>query len=65
MISYCRAMLVMVILPFVVAGCTMATGKLHAGSGKIELTNVLACRLANYGKYEEAAYTHLPAIGVK
>jgi L-ribulose-5-phosphate 3-epimerase len=25
---------------------------------------VLACRLASYGKYEDAAWTHLPAIGV-
>ena len=26
--------------------------------------NPLACRLTNYGKYEEAAWTHLPEIGV-
>jgi len=26
--------------------------------------NPLACRLANYGKYQQAAWTHLPSIGV-
>ncbi len=28
-------------------------------------SNVLACRLASYGKYRDAAWTHLPAIGIK
>ncbi len=27
--------------------------------------SVLACRLANYGTFQEAAWTHLPAIGVR
>ena len=26
--------------------------------------NPLACRLANYGKYQQAAWTHLPSIGI-
>ena len=26
---------------------------------------VLACRLANYGPYQEAAWTHLPSIGIR
>jgi sugar phosphate isomerase/epimerase len=26
--------------------------------------NPLACRLANYGKYQQSAWTHLPSIGV-
>ncbi|MBN1461681.1 MAG: sugar phosphate isomerase/epimerase [Armatimonadetes bacterium] len=39
------------------AGCR-STGGPEAGS-------VLACRLANYGAFEEEAWTHLPTIGVK
>lgn len=27
--------------------------------------NPLACRLASYGKFEEAAWTHLPSIGIQ
>jgi len=27
--------------------------------------NVLACRLANYGEFQGAAWTHLPSIGIK
>jgi sugar phosphate isomerase/epimerase len=28
-------------------------------------SNVLACRISCYGKYEDAAWTHLPSIGVR
>lgn len=27
--------------------------------------NVLACRLANYGRFQDAAWTHLPSIGIR
>ena len=30
-----------------------------------EPANVLACRLANYREFQDAAWTHLPAIGFK
>jgi sugar phosphate isomerase/epimerase/dienelactone hydrolase len=30
-----------------------------------EPPNVLACRLANYQEFEEAAWTHLPSIGIR
>ena len=40
-------------------GC--ATG----GAKRAGPTNVLACRLANYGEFEDAAWTHLPSIGIK
>ena len=30
-----------------------------------EVTNILACRLANYQKFQDAAWTHLPSIGFK
>jgi len=30
-----------------------------------EPTNILACRLANYGKYQDSAWTHLLAIGFR
>ncbi len=35
-----------------------------ASSGA-ELVNSLSCRLANYGQFQDAAWTHLPAIGFK
>jgi L-ribulose-5-phosphate 3-epimerase len=41
------------------AGCTLAVGADPAGQG-----NPLVCRLANYAKYQEAAWTHLPSIGI-
>ena len=47
------------------AGCTLAA---EAADGRAESggpTNVLACRLANYGKYQDAAWTHLPTIGFR
>jgi len=30
-----------------------------------EPTNVLACRLASYGKFQDAGWAHLPSIGIK
>ena len=34
------------------------------GSKETEPPNALACRLANYQEFEEAAWTHLPSIGI-
>lgn len=28
------------------------------------MTNIIACRIANYGKFQDRAWTHLPEIGV-
>jgi len=56
------------VLAFVcLAGALGATsGGCAAGGAKgAEPTNVLACRLANYGKFQDAAWTHLPSIGIK
>ncbi|MBX3178472.1 MAG: sugar phosphate isomerase/epimerase [Candidatus Hydrogenedentes bacterium] len=36
-----------------------------AAAGDSPPRRALACRLASYGAYEEAAWTHLPAIGVR
>jgi sugar phosphate isomerase/epimerase len=49
------------------AGALGATGGGCAtGGAKVaEPTNVLACRFANYGKFQDAAWTHLPSIGIK
>jgi sugar phosphate isomerase/epimerase len=40
-------------------GCATGGAK---GAGP---TNVLACRLTNYGNFQDAAWTHLPSIGIK
>ena len=45
------------------AGCVQRGGPRQAESAQ-EKWPVLACRFANYGKYQEAAWTHLPSIGV-
>lgn len=29
------------------------------------MPNLIACRLANYGKYQERAWTHLPELGIR
>jgi sugar phosphate isomerase/epimerase len=35
------------------------------GEPALKFDNPLACRFASYGKYQEAAWAHLPSIGVK
>lgn len=50
-------------------GCASAsalalTSRLTA-AGETASRRALACRLASYGAYEEAAWTHLPAMGVR
>ena len=44
---------IVLLLVFLVAGCTSTPD------------NVLACRLANYGKFQDAAWTHIQSLGVK
>jgi sugar phosphate isomerase/epimerase len=39
-------------------------GRSESPEGK-DPPNVLACRLANYQEFEEAAWTHLPSIGIR
>jgi L-ribulose-5-phosphate 3-epimerase len=34
-------------------------------TGDAKATNILACRLANYQKFQDAAWSHLPSIGFK
>lgn len=43
------------------AGCATSPGKNHTTAS----ANPLVCRLANYQSFQSAAWTHLPAIGVK
>ena len=40
-------------------------GGRNEGPEGTEPPNVLACRLANYQEFEEAAWTHLPSIGIR
>jgi hypothetical protein len=45
---------------------SMTTGGCVAGEAKgAGPANVLACRLANYGRFEDAGWAHLPSIGIK
>jgi len=46
-----------VLLALCAGGCATSADSQEAG-------NPLACRFASYGKYEEAAWTHLPSLGV-
>jgi sugar phosphate isomerase/epimerase len=45
----------------VTIGWTLMSGACAAPSEPLKL----ACRLANYGDYQEAAWTHLPSLGAK
>lgn len=57
-----RTPFVLVMLPALLAViCQTAV----AMEGEGESANVLACRLANYHKFQDAAWTHLPTIGFK
>ncbi len=57
-----RALTLMLMgLIFSVASGGCATG----GQEGSEPSNVLACRLSNYGEYQDAAWEHLPSIGIK
>ena len=47
------------------AGCTTGIVATTSRTAEPEPASPLACRLANYGPYEEAAWTHLPSIGIR
>ncbi|MFH1740090.1 MAG: TIM barrel protein [bacterium] len=55
-----RAVIMAIILLPLALGCIA-----EAADGETKPESVLACRLANYGKYQEAAWTHLPSIGIQ
>ncbi len=55
---------VLVTLIFLLSTCWMGIAKDESPEGAAE-TNALACRLASYGKFQDAAWTHLPSIGIK
>lgn len=59
----CRALLTCVVALGLLAVLTQSGGA--ADAAPAGPTNVLACRLANYGEYQDAAWTHLPSIGFK
>lgn len=50
---------------FLAACRTVDVGEREAGPGATEPVNALACRFASYGKFQDAAWTHLPSIGIK
>lgn len=56
------------------AAAMLSSGCSHGRSNRSSLpsasknpgkVNLLACRLASYGKFQEVAWTHLPSIGVR
>ena len=54
------------VLMFLAGAFSMTSGGCAAGGAKgTEPTNVLACRIASYGKFQDAAWAHLPSIGIK
>ncbi len=42
-----------------------STAGMAAETSEKQTPNMLACRLANYGKFKDAAWQHLPSIGFK
>ncbi len=46
------------------AGLALSQGA-EVSAADTVATNILACRLANYQKFQDAAWTHLPSIGFK
>jgi len=52
-------------LSAILVGCTVTAKAAEERSESGGPTNVLACRLANYGKYQDAAWAHLPTIGFR
>ncbi len=57
----------MITIPLITAGCTPTAGPGGAATARPgpEAGWRLACRLTNYGSFQEAAWTHLPSLGVK
>lgn len=53
--------------PFAMSVEKLIVDKVHELVGKVQAqdSNVLACRLSCYGKFQDSAWTHLPSIGVK
>lgn len=49
---------------FVLLSSLLALGATAAYAQDPALTNPLACRFASYGKFQDAAWAHLPSIGV-
>ena len=57
---------VAMLLTFLAVACWTATAEAGKGVSKGgEPVNVLACRLANYREFQDAALPHLPTIGFK
>jgi len=56
---------VLVAMCFLAACRTVPPGGIGEGPRRTERGSVLACRPASYGKFQEAAWPHLPSIGVK
>jgi len=56
----------LVALISLLSACWMGTARGADGAPEgSEPENVLACRLASYGKFQDVAWTHLPSIGIK
>ena len=60
-----RVFLTLALVSLAGAFSTTSGGCVGGGAKGTEPTNVLACRLASYGKFQNAAWAHLPSIGIK
>jgi sugar phosphate isomerase/epimerase len=55
----------LVLVSLAAAFCTTSAGCTAGRARRPEPTNLLACRLENYGKFQDAAWAHLRSIGIK
>jgi len=62
--SLWRIVFAAVAMPLAGTGCANPAAARNAATPE-DPGNPLVCRLANYGKYQEAAWTHLPSIGIR
>ena len=59
-----RGSILAVVLVLAIAGCWSGPVQEGKSTKTTRMTNPLAIRLSNYGQFQEAAWTHLPLIGL-
>jgi sugar phosphate isomerase/epimerase len=59
-----RGSILAVVLVLAIAGCWSGPVQEGKSAKTTRMTNPLAIRLSNYGRFQEAAWTHLPLIGL-
>ncbi len=63
-LASCRILPAAAALAFAAVGCANRPARMAPASPD-DPGNPLVCRLANYGKYQDAAWSHLPSIGIR